>query len=349
MLYLSRLRYALPLFLLGLLAGCGGGGGGGGDTDPIADSFNGVTVDLPHNGIVYDTTRQIYYASVKSVDPVRGNRIAVLDRTGTIVSTSPQLGSEPSALAVSADGSFLYVGLEGTGELVQLSLPSFSVLATIRLPSDPFSGRQAHAEQISVSPTGATLIAVSLAYTGVSPRHAGVVLISNMTPLPDRTQAHTGSNRIAFGKGGGEVFGFNNETSEFGLRKLTVKDTGVSEAVVTPVSGAIFSWDLEVSPNALIVGNQAYDPDTLAPSGTVAGATFHCVSVSTHTRLACFSQDFGVIIVAESSSFVRIGQVDFPETSTTAAYRLIAGPSSQVVASSLESGRLYFVNSELFQ
>jgi hypothetical protein len=68
------------------LVGCGGGGSQEPSSPDPIDSTppppTGSVLELLHKGLVFDTTRQIYYATVGSTDPVRGNRIAIVERMG---------------------------------------------------------------------------------------------------------------------------------------------------------------------------------------------------------------------------------------------------------------------------
>ena len=351
---LKALLSCLSSFACLALVGCGGGGGGSQEpssSGPINSNPPlpaGTVLELSHKGLVFDTSRQVYYATVGSTDPLRGNRIAIVDRNGSISSTTALVGSSPAAIAVSADGSRLYVGLDGSGEVAQYALPAFTLLGKVSLPTDSFTGQMV-AEQISVSPADPNTIAVSLAIYGISPRHKGVAVIRNMALLPTRTQEHTGSNRIAFGPSGDEVYGFNNETTEFGVRKLVVSSAGVTQASVFPVSNANFNWDIDVSQNLVLVGNKAFSGGSLSSRGIIDGASFHCILVSTGSRIACFSNNLGILVVADAINFARLGQLSFPETSSAAAYRLVAGPSGQVAASSVGGGRIYFIDGDILR
>jgi len=57
----------------------------------------------------------------------------------------------------------LYVGLDGSGEVERLGLPSMSAAGRTRLVADSFFG-QSHAETIAISPADASVAAASLQY-----------------------------------------------------------------------------------------------------------------------------------------------------------------------------------------
>ncbi len=70
-------------------------------------------IDLDANDAVYDRYRNVIYASVSRYGSVETrNTLAVLDlETGTVVHNEPMM-SEPNMLALSADGSRVYIGLD---------------------------------------------------------------------------------------------------------------------------------------------------------------------------------------------------------------------------------------------
>jgi hypothetical protein len=119
-----------------------------------------VKVALVHRALVFDSTRSRYYASIPGNVLANGNRIATVDAaTGAVSLSSAAVGSEPGPLALSADGSALFVGLLGSGDVVKLSLPDMRELWRARLPSPQFYG-QLFAETLSVSPVDADVVAV---------------------------------------------------------------------------------------------------------------------------------------------------------------------------------------------
>src|SRR6266853_153757 len=154
---------------------------------PVLDgSF--VDVALVHNALVYDSVRNVYYASM------------------------------------------LYAGLDGSGDVVKLALPGMAELGRVKLVSDSFFG-QSHAQAIAVSPVDATVVAVQMIASGV---HEGVALLHDMVMQPKRTQEYSGNNLLVFDSVGTTLYGLNNETTEFGLRRIQVLADGLAEDLVVP-------------------------------------------------------------------------------------------------------------------
>src|SRR5882762_5705131 len=230
-----------------VLSACGGGGLQPSPAPPPAPPppppspvLDGAVIDVPvaHNALVYDSVRNVYYASVPGSVIGNGNRIATIEPVTGQVSYSAPVGSEPNALALAADASVLYVGVDGSGAVAKLALPSMRVLGGVKLIIDPALG-QSHAETITVSPADATVVAVSMAWSGSSPRHAGVALLRDLVMQPKRTQVHPGSNLVAFDAAGTKVYGLSIE-SDLGLSRIQVLADGLVQELVVP-AGTDFS------------------------------------------------------------------------------------------------------------
>ena len=297
---------------------------------------------LNHRGVVFDAARGVFHVSVTAADPAHANQIATINPTTGAVSYSTPVGSGPGPLAVAADGSVLYVGLEGSGEVLKLALPSMTEVARVRMPSDPNFG-QLLPEDISASPTSSAVFAVSLARTGVSPRHGGVALVVDMVVQPQRTQEHTGSNRIEFDASGGWVFGYNNETSEFGLRRIEVLSSGLVERQVVSTGGN-FGPELRVFDGLATIDNKVFTADaSLALLGTIVNGR-DCVKLPAVPKLACQSAlNFTRLSVVDAVTFTEVASPTFASSATTSEWRLIPGTAGQVAIS--EYGRIVIFSS----
>src|SRR5207253_9480150 len=85
-----------------------------------------------------------------------------------------------------------------------------------------------YVEDMQVLPGNAHAIAASLQFKGLSPRHAGVAVFDDGVARQTQTPAHTGSNVIEFSATANMLYGYNNETTEFGFRRMIVDASGVS-------------------------------------------------------------------------------------------------------------------------
>lgn len=203
----------------------------------------GVTavVQLKNNHLVYDATRNVFYASVPSSVPGRGNTITKIATDGTILS-SLLVGSEPTRMAISDDGAFLYVVMSGSPTVVRVQLALF--LKDIEFPLGEGYFGPLFGEDIEVLPGLSRSVVVSRRNTCCSPRHEGVAIFDDGVMRPMTTQGHTGSNRLTRSTTADVVYGYNNESSEIGFRRILVTPSGLQEDVVRSLfSGADIEHD----------------------------------------------------------------------------------------------------------
>jgi len=124
-----------------------------------------------------------------------------------------------------------------------------------------------------VLPGNPQAIAVSRRYFGLSPRHAGVAIYDNGVQRPNTTPGHTGSNVIEFSQSASVLYGYNNETTEFGFRRMTVDSSGVTVLDVFDsfmgdlISG--FGVDIEFDAGRIYTtSGRAIDPGSRTVVGT---------------------------------------------------------------------------------
>lgn len=189
------------------------------------------SLSLASNDLVYDAKTNAIYASVRGSAGERGNTITRIDPLAGTIGASIFVGSEPGKLARSGNGEYLYVALNGAGAVRRFDLGSQTAGLQFGLGSDSFSGTF-FAEDIEVLPGSAGSVAISLRNKNFSPRHEGVAIFDEGVKRPTQTPGHTGSNVIEFGGSASTLYGYNNETSEFGLRKMAVDAGGVTVASV---------------------------------------------------------------------------------------------------------------------
>lgn len=203
-------------------------------------------VTLTHVDLAYDETRGLLYASVPGSAAEYGNSVVAIDPLTGAVTKSVSVGSNPSPLAITDNGQYLYVGLGGAPKVVRVALSTFTVDLEISVPGDGFLG-SAYAEKIVPIPGLPRTVAVSTRYSGVSPRNAGTILFDDAVPRTARGPGHTGSNRITRGLDASRIYGYNNETTEFGFRSVIVAPDGLHEETVKSGLVSGFGSDIEYS------------------------------------------------------------------------------------------------------
>jgi DNA-binding beta-propeller fold protein YncE len=84
---------------------------GGGSSSPVWFP----TVGLSANGLAYNKTRGLLYATVPTSEGNLGNSVASIDPIIGAIGSPIFVGSEPGPIVISDDGHYLYVVLNGTG------------------------------------------------------------------------------------------------------------------------------------------------------------------------------------------------------------------------------------------
>ena len=160
------------------------------------------------------------------------------------------------------------------------------------LGSDSSTG-SFYVEDIEVMPGQPNTIAVSRKNNGFSPRHEGVAIYDEGVMRPTTTPDHTGSNRIEF-YSQNSLIGYNNETTEFGIRRMSINSSGVNVVGVTQNVLSGFNEDFSY-----------YDGKMYATDGTVVDMTNSLFVIGT------FSNANGPSVYDTSTNLVCYASSDF--------------------------------------
>lgn len=91
-------------------------------------------VNVPAASTVYDPYGQTLYATVPSnATALTGNSVVAINPLTASVGTPVAVGSQPTVMAETSDGNYLYIGLSGSDSLAQFNLLTQSLGATIPL------------------------------------------------------------------------------------------------------------------------------------------------------------------------------------------------------------------------
>lgn len=272
-------------------------GGSGGEVSATVDEIVVTEISLTTNHIIYDPIRDQIFASIPSSVGAFGNSIALVDPSTGWVSNYLFVGSEPNKLAISDNGEYLYVGLDGAGAIRRVDLAGFYADIQFYLGMG-FCG-VLMAEDMVVLKDNPHALAVSRRYGGCSPRHEGVAIYDDGVQRTTTTPGHTGSNVIEPSNSASVLYGLNNETTEFGFRTMSVGSWGVSVMSVTEDLIPSFSADICFADGLIYATTgRVIDPTTSLLIGTYAASGPVCPDSSTNTvyfavgnQLRVFSQD----------------------------------------------------------
>ena len=207
----------------------------------IAATIN--TISLRTNDLIYDPISGRLFASVPSSAGVpNGNSIVSINPFTGAVGSPVFVGSEPGKLAVSDNGQYLYVGLGGAAQVRRVNLTTMTADLQFSLGSDTLGPY--YAEDIEVLPGLPNSIAVSRRNIGFSPRHEGVAIYDNGVKRPVETPGHTGSNVIEFAGSASILYGYNNETTDFGFRTMAINANGVT--ITNDASNIISNFGVDI-------------------------------------------------------------------------------------------------------
>lgn len=218
-------------------------------------------LNIKANDIIWDAKRDVLYASVDDASPTYANKVVTIDPESGAVLSSRSVGTDPNAMAITANGNSIYIGIDGRGDVQKFSLPGFTPGWSFTFGT--YTSRQMLAGDIQVMPGTANTIAVSRRVDGLSPSLAGVEIIDSGVARTDTTPSHNGSNSLAFSADPAVLYGSDTESSGTYFQRLAIDDDGVTEQDENGMGGGdiIFHDGLVYGSNGKIV-----DPVGVSPS-----------------------------------------------------------------------------------
>jgi putative hemolysin len=315
------------------------------DGDGIGDACdNGdiLVVALATNDIIYDPLTATIYASVPSSAGSIGNTITSIDPTTGTIGPSVFIGSEPGKLAMSDNGQYLYVSLDGAAAVRRFDIASQTAGLQFSLGSHPTFGSY-YVEDIEVLPGNPEAVAVSRKNLGVSPRHGGVAIYDNGVQRPNATARTTISNAIEFSASASTLYGYNNETSLFGFGTMSVDESGVSVANVTQNLISGYRVDIEFDAGLIYATSGCVvDPEALTLAGTY-GASGLVEPDSTTGRT--FFLTGNTLLAFDQQTFAQVGSLDIEGVTGTPSSLIRWGEDGLAFRTS--SGQVFLVRTPL--
>lgn len=241
---------------------------------------------LATTAMVSDPVRDVIYATTPGAAGPGGNRVVTILPESVAVAGSPLgafVGSEPAVLAIDGDATVLFVGLRGANAVTRVALDPFTVEDTFSLGAEPFYG-PLYAQDIAIAPGMPETVAIALASFTSGPAHRGVAVFDAGVRRPIVTPGHTGSNAIAFLDDPTRLYGINNESTEFGFRRMKVEPTGVGILDVTDGIGQDFSARLERDGDRLVTTSGVAIAPEASPTPTILGTYFVYEGVGGYRR-----------------------------------------------------------------
>jgi hypothetical protein len=240
-----------------------GPGGGTSGSLPVSTY---KTINVTSNHILFDPfTRKIYASIPGSATQVTGNSIVAIDPNTGNLGTPMNVGSEPNRLATTADGKYLYIGLDGAKSLTRIDLTTMTQGSVYPLSVSGFgTSGPTTARSLAVMPGNNDTLAIDTgSWTGI-----GVFDISGATGTfrSTLTGPYTGSN-LTFGDAS-TVYSYDVDTSGSTFNRWTVGANGltaIDQSTLTGLGGFSGSFELEGGLLYGVYGGVA-NPSTTPPS-----------------------------------------------------------------------------------
>ncbi|MFT4113064.1 MAG: IPT/TIG domain-containing protein [Silvibacterium sp.] len=235
-------------------------------TAPATQPFD-TYLALQTNDIVYRATDGYIYASVPgAMGQGLGNSVVAIDPTTGVIEKTIFVGSNPNRMALSTDGTQLFVGLDGAGSFVQVNLTTGSVGTPVLLGGGPGVYNPPYtALSFAPVPGSANSVAVYATSGIVTVYDSGVARTNTSASSGISTYFDENIGAIAFGSSASTLYGMSNAAGSY-LYQLTIDSTGVSavKQIGTGTGGSTMQYDngLLYVPEGL-----AYNASTGAQAG----------------------------------------------------------------------------------
>ncbi len=151
----------------------------------VPGSYTVSQVAVQAVDLAVDNQHSLLYAAVPASAPANARSVAIIDPATATVTSYVPMGFDPGKLAMSDDGSYLYVGENNGPHVVRLALPAMSVDATIVLANDA-QGSVTWPIDIKVLPGSPKTIAVARDFQNDTlVQGDGVVIYDDVTARPN--------------------------------------------------------------------------------------------------------------------------------------------------------------------
>ena len=192
---------------------------------PSVDSSGVIHLAVPAAGIVYDSQRNLVWASVKGYGAGLGNDLIGVDAATGHIETQIYAGSDPGALAISADQQRVFVALAGAPAIAPINLATRTSETPypVNTPGAPGGGFLVPQSIAAIPGDPQSVVAISAVPS------TNVRSVAAYDPTGPRPQTLTQLVDIILnGDAPNAFFTQNDSTSDFSLYRLIVDANGVT-------------------------------------------------------------------------------------------------------------------------
>jgi trimeric autotransporter adhesin len=161
---------------------------GGGTSAP---QYFTTYVSIPNNSMVYNPANGLFYLSVPSAAGAPyGNTIVSIDPLTGMTGTPIPVGSEPNRLAITSDGKYLWVALDGAAAVRKVDLTTGT--AGLQFPIGPSGSSNDTVAALAAIPGAPDSVVVSAYYGGdTTPTGVSLTIYDNGVARPNSVQFGT--------------------------------------------------------------------------------------------------------------------------------------------------------------
>lgn len=299
-------------------------------------------INLPNNDLVYNNSNDTLYVSVPGAGGLgRGNTITEVNPNTGELGQSGFIGSEPTTIAQADDGRTLWVRLSGANAIRRYDMQTRTGGVQFT-PSANF-----YPQDMAVMPGSPQTLAMAVRYDGVA-------IFDNGVQRPNVSDGGTYAiNRIEFGGSPSVIYGYENESSGFGLVKFAVNSAGVTPVHHTQNLISGFSADMKYANGLLYTtSGRIVDPENRALVASFQGGGL-TMTLDTASGRVFFLSD-NVLSAYDINSFIKIGSVTLPNFNGASPTSLVRWGTNGLAfrtfnntSSSADSSQLYIIQSAL--
>lgn len=181
---------------------------------------------LPSNfaalDMAVDPVRGLIYATVaNSITLPHANELVAIDPVTHAIVWSVVVGNGPHPIALAADGSRAYVGLDGIGQVRVVDLERRRSCFSFTLGSVNRSGAR-YAYSMGVLPGHPETLVTSNKFQGTS-GYGGLMVLDNGAPRRDNVILEAFLIVVASDD---LIYGYNNQSTQYGLHEVTIDGNG---------------------------------------------------------------------------------------------------------------------------
>lgn len=277
----------------------------------LGDLFGQIatrTISLAPTDTFYDAARDRLLVTTKAVDAFSPNALVSLSLAQGTQTVLLTFANEPSAVALSADGTVMYVGFTDRDEIRKYDVTTLQLQSTVNIVSNDIASNQYGVLDLAVSPTASNTVAATFNYVGTAVDD--VTIFVDDVQLAGRFRNAPGGNssageKLFFAADGSRIHSYYQPPpANTGARDMVVDATGIAEAI----PGTRFGLDLELAGDSLYSNGFEYDADTYVKLGSYGGGSRHIAVDSTNRRF--FSESFDQLEVWELDRRLPIATYD---------------------------------------